>query len=597
MFEDEYDDVRRNGGGKSSTGRGNATRGGSPRGGSNYAATIARPPKLGFTTTVRIKMKAMDIHRRFGFGGLLSPRNKAGSPTNQPSGRKRIEGEIDSSKPQSGRKNISKIRDSSFHGFGPSDEVYYKPKVSENFLENWLDFPVDRAVSIWFNVVKMYFSWLLWNNKAMAGLDPNDPTIRSRITRHISILGTAAGLFVVVAIAAFLVPPETHRQEDRFWLDVFGILMFTSSVFLLYYIALILTVFYPLVESLRDDIAFDAYEQYQRRIGGYESYMFYIGLQLMAAALLVAAKILYSDTAAIIMTCIFGVAVCSVAYWAKEIFIALDPISSMHMGLTNDPDVQFRAELLSHFMLRKIPNSIVNEDEDPHQDVFAKKRESQKYQSSNPNTKFIPVGRTSMKYSAPTGPSGSGKSIATVKPFAKNGDEDEEEEDTNGEFLPSGGRYKAPVVEKKTICITRIPFVTPMIPDESEKSTDNRFGGDDDAEPSDDEVHEFDAPAAFDTTVKKSIFTTKNKLGANTVFTSRGTSSTIFTTKGAFKRGTMAIPFSAGARIVPVASNAQVFGQATEAPKKRQTDTKRRSFIQSMSLDDMFCSETYLFEA
>jgi len=288
----------------------------------------------------------------------------------------------------------------------------------------------------------------------------------------------------------------------------------------------------------------------------------------------------------------------SVAYWAKEIFIALDPISSMHMGLTNDPDVQFRAELLSHFMLRKIPNSIVNEDEDPHQDVFAKKRESQKYQSSNPNTKFIPVGRTSMKYSAPTGPSGSGKAIATVRPFAKNSEEgEEEEEDTNGEFLPSGGRYKAPVVEKKTICITRIPFVTPMIPDESEKSTDNRFGDEDDAEPSDDDVHEFDAPAAFDTTVKKSIFTTKNKLGANTVFTSRGTSSTIFTTKGAFKRGTMAIPFSAGARIVPVASNAQVFGQATEAPKKRQTDTKRRSFIQSMSLDDMFCSETYLFEA
>ncbi len=209
MFEDEYDGVRRNGGGgKGFAARGNATRSGSPRGGSNYAATVARPPKLSFTTTVHMKMKAMNIHRRFGFG-LLSPRNKEGSPTNQPSGRRRIEGEIDSSKPQSARKNISKIRDSSFHGFGPSDEVYYKPKVSENFLENWLDFPVDRAVSIGFNVVKMYFSWLLWNNKAMAGLDPNDPTIRSRITRHISILGTAAGLFVVVAIAAFLVPPGT----------------------------------------------------------------------------------------------------------------------------------------------------------------------------------------------------------------------------------------------------------------------------------------------------------------------------------------------------------------------------------------------------
>lgn len=101
----------------------------------------------------------------------------------------------------------------------------------------------------------------------------------------------------------------TEKEEDKIWLDVFGILMFTSSSFLIYYIALALTVFYPLVESLRDDIAFDAYEQYQRRIGGYESYLFYIGLQLMAVGLLVAAKILYSDTAAIIMVCIFVVSV------------------------------------------------------------------------------------------------------------------------------------------------------------------------------------------------------------------------------------------------------------------------------------------------
>jgi hypothetical protein len=92
-----------------------------------------------------------------------------------------------------------------------------------------------------------------------------------------------------------------HRDEDIFWLNIFGILMFTSSCCLIYYIALMLTVFYPLVESLRDDIAFDAYEQYQRRVGGYESYMFYIGLQLVAAAMLVAAKILYSDAAVLIM--------------------------------------------------------------------------------------------------------------------------------------------------------------------------------------------------------------------------------------------------------------------------------------------------------
>lgn len=100
-----------------------------------------------------------------------------------------------------------------------------------------------------------------------------------------------------------------HRDEDIFWLNIFGILMFTSSCCLIYYIALTLTVFYPLVESLRDDIAFDAYEQYQRRVGGYESYMFYIGLQLVAAAMLVAAKILYSDAAVLIMCVIMVVTI------------------------------------------------------------------------------------------------------------------------------------------------------------------------------------------------------------------------------------------------------------------------------------------------
>jgi len=261
----------------------------------------------------------------------------------------------------------------------------------------------------------------------------------------------------------------------------------------------------------------------------------------------------------------------------------------MHMGLTNSPDVQFRAELLSHFMLRKIPNSIVDEDENPHQDVFAKKRESQKLQSTT-SASFVPMGRTSQKYSAPAGSGGPSGRVYTQTPF--HGEHaDDDEEDTNGEFLPSGGRYKAPVAPpKKTICITRIPFVQPLVEDVSEKSTDidprhEMAMEDNDNE---DEVQEFDAPAAFDTTMKKSIFTTKNKLGANTVFTSRGTSSTIFTTKGAFKRGTMAIPFSAGQRIVPIA-------EAPTPPKKR-SNLQRKSFIQAMNLDDMFCGDAFLFQ-
>lgn len=81
--------------------------------------------------------------------------------------------------------------------------------------------------------------------------------------------------------------------------------MFAASASLIFYIGIALTGFYPLIESLRDDIAFDAYENYQRSVGGYESYLFYVGLQLVGAALLVAGKILYSNYAAIVMLGIF----------------------------------------------------------------------------------------------------------------------------------------------------------------------------------------------------------------------------------------------------------------------------------------------------
>lgn len=102
-------------------------------------------------------------------------------------------------------KNIARIRDRSIRA--SPHEFLYKPKVSESFLEEWLDFPVDNSNFVPFSMAKMFGTWLLWNNKGMAGLDPNDASIRARITSQISVLGTAAGLFLVIAIAGLLVPP------------------------------------------------------------------------------------------------------------------------------------------------------------------------------------------------------------------------------------------------------------------------------------------------------------------------------------------------------------------------------------------------------
>jgi hypothetical protein len=109
--------------------------------------------------------------------------------------------------------NIDKIRDQSSRSL--PEEFHYKPKVSESFLEEWLDFPVDRKVSVAFNSIKMWMVWLIWTSKGMAGLDPGDTSIRARVCSQLSVLGTAAGLFLVIAIAGFLVPPGTTSHRCR----------------------------------------------------------------------------------------------------------------------------------------------------------------------------------------------------------------------------------------------------------------------------------------------------------------------------------------------------------------------------------------------
>jgi hypothetical protein len=44
---------------------------------------------------------------------------------------------------------------------------------------------------------------------------------------------------------------------------------------------------------------------------------------------------------------------------SRNMFIALDPISAMHLGLSNDPKVLHRAELLSHYILKQVPNTLL----------------------------------------------------------------------------------------------------------------------------------------------------------------------------------------------------------------------------------------------
>lgn len=103
------------------------------------------------------------------------------------------------------KKNIYNLREKTKSKIFP--EVFtYAPKVSQEFLEEWLDFPTEYRWT-WWNFLVLPTVWLLWTNKAIIGLEPTNKTIRERLSNSISVLGTASGLFLVIAVAALLQPP------------------------------------------------------------------------------------------------------------------------------------------------------------------------------------------------------------------------------------------------------------------------------------------------------------------------------------------------------------------------------------------------------
>jgi hypothetical protein len=83
----------------------------------------------------------------------------------------------------------------------------YKPKVSEIFFEEWLNFPRSLDNNVVLNSFLLLFTWLLWINKSLASMDPRSTTIRERLCNTLSNIGTAAGLFLVLSVAGFLQPP------------------------------------------------------------------------------------------------------------------------------------------------------------------------------------------------------------------------------------------------------------------------------------------------------------------------------------------------------------------------------------------------------
>lgn len=174
------------------------------------------------------------------------------------------------------------------------------PKLG-HALNDWIDLPTDydQSSSIIFNSITLPFKWLLWTTKALAGLPPHQ-SLRERLCNQAASLGNVAGLFLVIAISAFFMPPGiscfdqfcksiisnkiTKYQSaaatsdlDKTLVNVYGVLMFFSAMTLTVYVCLSLTVMYPLLESIPDFAAMEAYQNLAERWGGYELFLFNIG--------------------------------------------------------------------------------------------------------------------------------------------------------------------------------------------------------------------------------------------------------------------------------------------------------------------------------
>lgn len=86
--------------------------------------------------------------------------------------------------------------------------VKFVPSVGHS-LDEWLDIPEHpgHTSGIIFNSITLPFKWLLWTSKALAALPPHQ-SLRERLCNQSASLGSVAGLFLVIAISAFFVPPS-----------------------------------------------------------------------------------------------------------------------------------------------------------------------------------------------------------------------------------------------------------------------------------------------------------------------------------------------------------------------------------------------------
>jgi hypothetical protein len=78
-------------------------------------------------------------------------------------------------------------------------------------FDSWVNFPTaeksDFEVAV--NSLTLPLKWLLWTNKGLSGL-PKNQCLRERLCNQSTSLGSVAGLYLVIAISGFFMPPSKH---------------------------------------------------------------------------------------------------------------------------------------------------------------------------------------------------------------------------------------------------------------------------------------------------------------------------------------------------------------------------------------------------
>lgn len=172
--------------------------------------------------------------------------------------------------------------------------ISFLPSVQLMTFEEWILLPKQLSpFHVAINRMLMPLKWSFWTNRSLLAVSDGD-AIRARLGNQYSVLGSSAGMLVTISAAAFCLPPTASSDRDVWFISVFGVCMFLSSMLFIGYIVISLTVLFPLIESSRDELAPHILLDLFRDLRNMDSFLFVLGVNAFALGLLAIVPVAYS---------------------------------------------------------------------------------------------------------------------------------------------------------------------------------------------------------------------------------------------------------------------------------------------------------------